>query len=76
MFLRFTIFVRDNRDNHLNFFVPEREEEPFAVLRPQPVNAASVDCASQVVIHLVLILKNNNGDDVRIFYINMKEGEM
>ena len=54
MFLRFIIFVRDN---HLNFFVPEREEEPFAVLRSQPIDAASVDCASQVVIHLVLILK-------------------
>ena len=54
MFLRFIIFVRDN---HLNFFVPEREEEPFAVLCPQPIDAASVDCASQVVIHLVLILK-------------------
>ena len=53
MFLRFIIFVRDN---HLNFFVPEREEEPFAVLCPQPVDAASVDCASQVVIHLVMVL--------------------
>ena len=53
MFLRFIIFVRDN---HLNFFVPEREEEPFAVLCPQTVDAASVDCASQVVIHLVMVM--------------------
>ena len=48
--------LRGHRDNHLNFFVPEREEEPFAVLCPQTVDAASVYCASQVVIHLVMVL--------------------
>ena len=30
---------------HLNFLVSEGEEESFAMLRSQPVDAASVDCS-------------------------------
>ena len=39
---------------HLYLLVPEGEEEPFAVLGPEPVNAPGVDGPGQVVVDLLL----------------------
>ena len=49
------ILSRYNPAN-LNFFVPECEEEPLAVLGSQTVDAARVDCSSEVVVHLVIVV--------------------
>ena len=42
--------------NYLCFHVcvSECEEEPFAVVGPQPVDAAGVDGAAEVVVHFLL----------------------
>ena len=39
---------------HLYLFVPEGEEEPLAVLAPEPVDAPGVDGPGQVVVDLLL----------------------
>ena len=39
---------------HLNFLVPEGEEEALAVLCAQAVNAARVNGPGQVVVHVLL----------------------
>jgi len=38
----------------LNSGVPECEEEPLAVVSPQPVNAPGVNGSAEVVVHLLL----------------------